>query len=332
MSPHIHLELVHMQLTRECNLNCWFCGQRKKKAFNHSLYGEKEMRGSDWLRVIDSLISCREKQGWQPDVMLWGGEPLLCPDFDFLARRLYEEGFPIGIVTNGTLLSRHMQACSRYLDKIYLSIDGLPEEHNRIRGRDGWQKALKGIKKVRSRETKLIIMSVLTPGLLNTLPQFLEEIKVFEPEEIILQEMIGFDEGEITGHKDWLYQSFGIQGADIDAWKLKGSAETVEKKMDILAQALETGKHPFLLTYLPHGEQARQPFCLSPFSHLCITWEGETSFCTDYTDFSLGNVKEKDIRELFLSDRAALFREEVIKGRCITCRHCSWKNNSVISL
>ena len=87
----------------------------------------------------------------------------------------------------------------------------------------------------------------------------------------------------------------------------------------------EHGTHAFKVRYLPHvrsGEIVRP--CLSPWRHLHIMWNGETSFCTDFTDFSVGNVREQPLEALFRGEQAEKFRKLVENGRNPACRHCSW--------
>ena len=48
------LEMIHLQLTRQCNLNCWFCGQRKNSALRN---GKESMalKTEEWIRIVNEL-------------------------------------------------------------------------------------------------------------------------------------------------------------------------------------------------------------------------------------------------------------------------------------
>ena len=108
------LEMIHLQLTRQCNLSCWFCGQRKNSALRD---GKESMalKTEEWLGIVNELDAAAGKK---PSVMLWGGEPLMSPCFDEIASTLHERGYRVGIVTNGTLLDRHAETVPYCLDKI----------------------------------------------------------------------------------------------------------------------------------------------------------------------------------------------------------------------
>ena len=55
------LEMIHLQLTRQCNLNCWFCGQRKNSALRN---GKESMalKTEEWIRIVNELeCGCRKE-------------------------------------------------------------------------------------------------------------------------------------------------------------------------------------------------------------------------------------------------------------------------------
>lgn len=68
--------------------------------------------------------------------------------------------------------------------------------------------------------------------------------------------------------------------------------------------------------------------CQSPFKHVHIAWNGNVLYCTDFYDFFAGNVKEEKLIEIYNNKLSEKFREEISKNRCVTCKHCSWRNNT----
>ena len=134
------------------------------------------------------------------------------------------------------------------------------------------------------------------------------------------------ESGEIRQYQEWIKNTFGDEAVGIDAW-LGTEKDTHERKQlrDNCLKQLSSCKFPYKITYLPHLSVQSQPFCRSPFRHLHITWNGQCSFCTDFTDFSCGSVRETPISQLFTSIRADNFRREIMQSRCVTCGHCSWR-------
>ena len=103
--PEKKLEMVHLQLTRKCNLRCYFCGQWGRKGF-FSGGADTDMRFEEWHRVIDRLIEYRKTSGISPEITLWGGEPLVYPEFKAIVEYLRANEFQLKLITNGVLLDR----------------------------------------------------------------------------------------------------------------------------------------------------------------------------------------------------------------------------------
>lgn len=75
-----------------------------------------------------------------------GGEPLLRRDLDQILEESYSR-FYTSLVTNGWLLRDRVKYISEYLDYLFVSIDGIGEVHDRIRGIPGsFDRAVEGIK------------------------------------------------------------------------------------------------------------------------------------------------------------------------------------------
>ncbi|MBQ6471882.1 MAG: radical SAM protein, partial [Victivallales bacterium] len=119
MNVRPELAIVHLQLTRRCNLRCRFCGQEHVEPA-----GALEL--PQWLDVL------RQLKDYAPaaTVVLWGGEPLLCPEFEAVASHAAAAGFPLELVTNGTCIHRFAALLRRSFRRIYVSVDGPEEVHD----------------------------------------------------------------------------------------------------------------------------------------------------------------------------------------------------------
>lgn len=319
------LELVHFQLTRSCNLRCWFCGQWGKKGFFRDAKGEA-MQLSDWLRIAREL---KERVEPLPSVLLWGGEPLLYPDFDELVSALFQMGFPLGMVTNGTLLNRHPAACRDCFRHIYISVDGTQDVHDKIRGAGSYQKVLENMRLLDGRSAKVSLMTVLTQEVLDTLPETLRALEAFGADEVILQEQIALSKEEIRQYTDWLRERLSQEASEIASWE--GAAPEQAALRKTVEQTLRTSRFPFEVRYLPHGELCGKQ-CDSAKHHAHIAWNGNVLFCTDFYDFSAGNVHRQPLLSILQNELSARFAEEIAKGACPTCRHCSWRGSTSFRL
>lgn len=317
------LEMVHLQLTGRCNLNCWFCGQRKK---DWSAMKKEELQPEEWMGIVEWLEEYSKKQKLKPSVMIWGGEAILSPAFEQVVRRLHAGGFRLGMITNGTLLHQNAELISEAFEKIYISVDGSEIDHDEIRGKGAYQKIRENLQMLKPHKPQRILMMVLTEKTVPKLKQILKDFEVFEPDQVILQDMIFLEKEEIEQYKCWMQEEFGKTATEIDAWL--GTSKDRETRDQVSAECLEQIKDMELsynLQYLPHISDVKSSHCLSPFRHIHIMWNGEVSFCTDHTDFSCGSVRDASPDILFKNELADKFRESVMQGKCATCKHCSWR-------
>jgi len=333
MLPERQIEMVHFQITKNCNLNCWFCGQWG----THGSFLKKtdaEMTLDNWEDVIDSLVRYSDLSGYRPAVIIWGGEPLLTPLFSPVVNRLYNLGFTLGLVTNGTLIDQNLALCRKAFRQIYISIDGSRKVHDAIRGEGVFDKVKHNISLLKGGRAQLILMSVLTPAITGDLEKTIKELSAFQPDQLLLQEMIALSREEIQSYKEWMLEQFQTEAIEIDAWVIPdgADAQTTAHTHSWYEEWLELHPSPFPIQHLPHGAQTNRYYCLSPFRHIHIAWNGNVNFCTDFTDFSAGNVKQEDLTDIFNGERAAKFMTEIFNGRCITCEHCSWRNNTSFHL
>ncbi|MCD7805898.1 MAG: radical SAM protein [Lachnospiraceae bacterium] len=315
------LELVHFQITKNCNLRCWFCGQWGNRGFFSDAAGS-QMEWKDWKNVIAQLVAYREKTGASPDILLWGGEPLLCPFFEKLALLLRENGFALGLVTNGTRMDRYASLLRQEFCHIYVSVDGDRESHDRVRGKGVFDKVSGNLELIRGGNAQISIMAVITRDNLDKLLKLPDTLCALPCDEVILQDQIALSQKEAAEYALWMKECFGMDAAEIDSWVADGVDE--KQKKEALTKIL-ANRYPKKVTWLPHGQSLS--YCRSPFSHIHIAWDGNVLYCTDFYDFSAGNVKEKPLMEIFENDLSEKFRDEIRKGHCVTCRHCSWINS-----
>jgi sulfatase maturation enzyme AslB (radical SAM superfamily) len=323
IEPKRELELVHLQLTKRCNLHCWFCGQWGKNGSFRQKAGE-ELTSAEWLNAARELTAMTARQP-RPSVVLWGGEPLLSPCFGEISDYLYRQGFPLGMVTNGTLLESQLERCRTQFCTIYISLDGTPAIHDAIRGAGTYERVARNIRALQGGRARIVLMTVLTKETRENLKAVLDGFRQLSPDEVLLQERIALAPQEIGAYAGWLRDSFGQTARDIFAWS--DAAPEPQTAPDWYARWLSENPYPFPVHHLPHGAYSERRFCLSPWRHLHIAWNGETGFCTDFSDFSCGNVRDTPIPALFAGEKAQKFAAQTAAGRCPACQHCSWLNS-----
>lgn len=120
------------EITLACNLACIHCGSRAGKA------RKDELSTQEALNVIDQLAECGVTE-----VTLIGGEAFVRKDWLQLVRAIVQQGMTCTLTTGGYGISRKAAEAMREagLSQVSVSIDGLEESHDHLRGRKGSWKA-----------------------------------------------------------------------------------------------------------------------------------------------------------------------------------------------
>jgi len=129
------------ECTLRCNIHCLHCGSDC-----HRDAKMKDMPIQDFLKITEQI-----KTQYDPHkvmVVITGGEPLMRDDLEECGKALHQQGFPWGMVSNGYLLTkkRFDQLIQSGLRSMTISLDGLEENHNWLRGRnDSFSRAVEAI-------------------------------------------------------------------------------------------------------------------------------------------------------------------------------------------
>ena len=150
------LQAASLRVTMACNLRCKQC---------YAIAGKKledELSLSEIKNLIDQL-----KELGTIRIFFTGGEPFARPDILEILKYADQNGFAIYISTNGTLIvpktTRELKRL-RHLRTFQVSLDGLEELHDSIRGVKGtFKKAIQtirlGVKELKN--TKITIITTL---------------------------------------------------------------------------------------------------------------------------------------------------------------------------
>jgi MoaA/NifB/PqqE/SkfB family radical SAM enzyme len=136
-----------------CNLAC-----------THCLYAASPQRKNSYRLTEDELADLFEELedlGVTPNLMFTGGEPTLHPQlYDFFAQA-ERQGYTFQIHTNGTRI--HADEATRlakfpHLKKVQISLEGpTPELHDQVMGHGLYQRTLRAIDELRSRNVPVTI-------------------------------------------------------------------------------------------------------------------------------------------------------------------------------
>jgi radical SAM protein with 4Fe4S-binding SPASM domain len=124
------------ELTRACNLRCGHCGTAAGRRREH------ELDTAEAVDVARQLVRLGNRL-----TTLSGGEPTLREDWPEIARAFVDAGVTVNMVTNGQSDGRELALRAREarLANVAVSIDGLAETHDGLRGRGAFERATESI-------------------------------------------------------------------------------------------------------------------------------------------------------------------------------------------
>ena len=179
---------IVVSVSFRCNSRCRTCDVWRKPS--------DDMTVEEWQQVFHHL-------GHSPVYITFtGGEPFLRSDLDDLVISAYQECQPayITIPTNGLLSDRIIEKTDRICRGapraeigINLSLDGIGEEHDDIRGVPGsWRRAMetwRRLKELQQRRRNLVltIHTVISRFNIQRFRQIYEELQSLEPDSYITE-------------------------------------------------------------------------------------------------------------------------------------------------
>lgn len=161
------LRYLMVEVTDRCNLRCRHCYLGEA--------GKEDLAPETLLRLLDDFD---EMGGLR--LLVTGGEPLLYPHFDLLDRALAERTFRPVLITNGTLFEDYDLGSTNFLE-IQLSLDGLEEGHDLLRGKGTFRRAMEALRKTLAAGLDVSVATVIHRGNLGELEELgkhLEELGV----------------------------------------------------------------------------------------------------------------------------------------------------------
>ena len=335
--------LIYLKLTPLCNLHCVMCGQRGDKGVLTGHAGAEAAKEilplEDYKHLVDDLKSVR------PVYYLWGGEPFLYPDLIPLVKHILDSGSLVAVNTNGTLLEKYAQQIVRDgWHNIFVSLDAFQEVNDAMRGKGSYENVVRGfaaINREKKRQGKTLPMMgiVTTVTRLNyeSLPDLAVACKDFNIVWHIYNLGTYTNDDILARHKKHMKEHLDTDIYMLDGYNT-GYNEGVDgaKAHEILDTIHHTDYGYISLTvptlnpektneYYNKLETHVRDNCVVPWCQANVCHNGNVTFCADYNEYVLGNIKEQSFTEIYNSDRANKFREEILKCEghifpgCVRC-------------
>lgn len=299
------LNYILWECTLSCNLKCIHCGSDCKKDAS-----VKDMPAGDFLNAIDQITEIVNPNSTM--IVLTGGEALLRKDLEQIGVSLYKRGFPWGIVSNGMLLTeqRINSLINSGLRAITISLDGMEESHNWLRGNArSFSSAFKAISLLPAiPDIKYDVVTCVNQRNFNELNQI---------KELLVS----------TGVKEWrIFTIFPI-GRAKEHKELQLEPADFKKLFDFISQTrkeglinLSYGCEGFLGNY---EREVRDNFfiCRAGINIASILADGSISACPNLREnFIQGNIYKDNFKDVW-ETKYAVFRDKswTKTGICADC-------------
>ena len=155
---------LQWHLTAKCSNKCKHCYMFESDTYDSEI--KNELSYEDCIKIIDDYLGTVGSWGCDLEINFTGGDPLLCPYlFDLIEYSNKNiEGVVIGILGNPDLLTKEkalkLRECG--VSSYQISIDGLEKNHDFLRKKNSFKKAIEGLKIINESGMRSIVMMTIS--------------------------------------------------------------------------------------------------------------------------------------------------------------------------
>ncbi len=274
-SPHFP-PLIHVEPTNACNLRCVHCHHHVGN--NPSLVRPFGIMKMDvFAKVVEeaAALNCAVTLNVQ-------GEPTLHPRFVDMVAALKDKGIFVSIITNGTRMTEELARAllGLGLDRVVFSFDAIDKDiYEAVR-----------------------VRSKFEPTLANIL-RFLRLNEEHGHRTHVCMSMVLQDRtrGQADDYRRY-FERLPVDKIFLNEVLNLSGASGVSDEIDVPALKRQAG--------------GRQPVCRIPWEDLTVNWDGEVCPCPVDVNlvYSVGNVRDTSLLELWNSERMRTFRNAHLTG------------------
>jgi radical SAM protein with 4Fe4S-binding SPASM domain len=339
-------EELAFKLTNRCDLRCNHCYQWKEDGYHRQL-APAELRTDLDLAVIKKVLDSTRKV--RSNVYLWGGEPLVYRYWDGLVDLLEDDPRWTSLCTNGTLIEKRLESLLRISAhlEVSISIDGFEDAHDAIRGKGMFEKTMGGLKllvdKKRRGEFKgeITVNCVLSDNMIARFCDFVAFLEQEGVDKVYISFPWFLSENACANMDRYFTANFSLlQNATQPSWysyNFKLKPTLVEDIVNLLAD-LKQRQWEIKIRYNPELDEkdicdfiggSDKPAqgktrCQSIHSRMDVFPDGQVVSCKFFPEFSVGNIKDEAVNEVWNGERFKRMRETISKcGLMPVCAKCN---------
>jgi len=305
------------ETTLACDMRCHHCG---------SFAGGRrpdELTTLEALDLCDQLIDIGCSR-----VILSGGETFLRPDWEAIAARLLRGDCDVGIISNGLRLASEPMLVERLTAlrleaggvTIGISVDGLEETHDSIRGaRGSYRAALEAVDRLQTRDFSVVVLTTVNRTNIGDVRRLRDEV-IFPRRVYAWQVQTSNNYGRMRAHPEWVLAADDyVELAEILAESRRMRSKKPRTDVaDCIGYCSELEPD---LTETPWNG------CQAGLRCVGIQSNGNVKGCLSLIDdrFVEGNIREQPLLEIWDRPGGFSYNRESdpakLEGLCSGCEH-----------
>lgn len=339
---------VSLTVTNNCNLRCRMCGQWSETGYMRTpAPARPAMTLDDWKRVVDEMAA--NQVTW---ALVRGGEPFLLPGIIDLLAYMRSKGLNTSVDTNGTMLKQYAADLVRIGGlHMTISVDGPEEIHDAVRGVKGtFRRIEEGLAVLREAEratggdVALSICFTISRYSYRGLGEMADVARRLGIPEILIVPYYYYPESTGRQYEEELRAlgcgAPGTMACPGYSWRGFHHEESGVDFDEFLIQLRKFRASLGSLKLFPYMDFSEEDYrtwfadattpvgsteCWMTTGMADIQPSGDVNFCVDTPDYSIGNVKESTLAELWKGERAERFREYRRAKPLAVCHRCGAK-------
>jgi len=340
-------QFVSFTVLNACNLRCKMCGQWSETGYvkNKIVDANPQLKVSVWKKLVDEISGHKIRF-----IILRGGEPFLYPGIMELIEYIISKGIFLSIDTNGTMVGKFAADLVRLGNMhITFSVDGPEHIHDEVRGIKGSYNEIKDNialfneleKESNKRISKSICFAISKYSYmgLGEMPSVAREMGITSINIVpyyFFSSQTGEEyESELKNNFDskvYSWKGFHHENSGIDFDVFQQQYEKYISKLDGIEN------FPFIPLNLDEYKKwfedslsiVGSTQCMNVEKLIDIQPNGDANFCIDFPDYSIGNIKDSTIEEIWNSEQAEKFRNYRREKPLAICYRCGAKYCSEI--
>ncbi len=305
VSKELHAVWVHV--TNACNLSCITCYQSSGEPF------AQELTLNEITDLFTQAALFRPQDRLQKAI-LTGGEPLLRPDFWKICQTGMDLGFKIRLLTNGTLITKEVaQDIKTHADEVQVSLDGMRESNDVIRGKGSFQKIIAGISALMDAGVVPSVAVVATRANSEEIPALLEFLAEYGITSMQIRPLMPRGRGSLNLRLAMTSREYELLITRI--YEMGYSSRTDFLKVE-----------RFVANIRAPTKNARG--CSAGWGAVSIASTGEVYPCVaaHIPSLRLGSIREQPFKAIWMNSHNLDVWRSFDVNVSSHCRSCEWRN------